>query len=120
MPFPRRIGRCSIGAILLLLVSHALARDDSKQFRYGIGDHIYVHVVNDQSCPPELKRRDMSGQMRVFIRRDGTVKDMVIDRHFGDRRLDIAAVNVFKTWKFAKGAGRFDVVIIPVTFTVRR
>ena len=105
-------------AVLLMLVSHASASDHPRQLRHAIADHVYLLVANDESCPAELKRHDLSGQVRVFIRADGAVKDIVLDQRFGDPRLDTQAVNTFKTWRFAKGAGKYDVITIPVTFTV--
>ena len=76
-------------------------------------------VAADSPYPAALKNRDISGRLRLFLRPDGSVDQIVFEQHFGYPSLDKAAVDAFRKWKFRPDR-KCDIITIPITFTVKK
>lgn len=60
-----------------------------------------VHVV-EPDYPPQCRRLGIEGNVRVkvLVGTDGRPRDVVIDRSSGDPRLDDAALDAVRQWRF--------------------
>lgn len=105
-----------ISLAVFSVLSNAV-KAESQHLQYCTGEPVTAQVSRDSPYPEVLNHRDVSGRVRVSIGRDGRVTKVVIDRSFGYPDLDAAAVKAFSQWKFRKT--KCDIVLVPLTFTVR-
>ena len=96
-----------------------LVTAESRRTGLCITDPMTVVVAADSVYPAELKRRDISGRLRLFLHADGSVDHIAFERHFGYPTLDKAAVDAFGKWKFRPDR-KCDIITVPITFTLKK
>ena len=100
-------------------VDSALAAE--RRHHYCVGDPLTCVLAADSRFPDTLaalKHHDISGRLRVFLKRDKTVDHITFERRTGYSVLDATIVHALAKWRFAK-AGSCDIVTIPFTFTLK-
>ncbi len=108
----------ALGHICAFASASQGAEAASRQPRYGTTHRVFAEIPANFPYPKELKRRDLSAEAELHLRRDGTVAEVVFTQSSGFTILDQTAAKGFKRWKFPR-PNQYDIVRIPVTFTIR-
>jgi TonB family protein len=90
-----------------------------RDAHHCFGDPVTAYINPNSEYPATLRRHDISGRLRLFLRADGSVDHIVFEKRFGYSSLDVAAVDAFRKWKFPPEK-KCDIVTIQVTFTLKK
>jgi hypothetical protein len=86
-----------------------------------VSDAVTAEFFLSPPLPIVLQRHDyFSGRLRVYLRPDGSVRDVRFEQHFDYATFfDSVAVKTVRRWTFPPDR-KCDIVTIPLTFHIRK